>query len=147
MSFNDAQIIAGLAEHLKSVLPPVGYAIRAVHPYPPDNLSVSPAIVIVPGDDTINYGASNRQVTLTLNVTMYVQPQADLARKYADLMVWRTWLRDSLIDGVTLDNTAAVSQASVVSTTMGTDTWGDADFLTITAVVEVACVEAIATSA
>jgi hypothetical protein len=40
-----------------------------------------------------------------------------------------------------------VAQASVTSTNIGTDTWGDADFLTITATVEVSSVEAIATSA
>lgn len=144
---NDATIIAGLATHLSNRTPPAGYAVRAVHSYPPDNLAVVPAIVIVPGDDAIGYGAAARTVTLTLNATIYIQPQADLARKYADLMVWRTWLRDSLIDGVTLDGTATVAQASVVSTTMGTDTWADQDYLTISATVEVAVVEAISASA
>ena len=147
MSFNDATVIAGLAAHLTAATPPTGYALRAVHAYPPDNLPVVPACVIVPGDDTIGYGASNRQVVLTLNATIYIQPQADLGRKYADLMVWRTWLRDSLINGVTLDGTDAVAQASVVSTSLGTDTWADSDFLTISASVEVSSVEAIATSA
>jgi hypothetical protein len=147
VSFNDATVIAGLAAHLTAATPPTGYALRAVHAYPPDNLPVVPACVIVPGDDTIGYGASNRQVVLTLNATIYIQPQADLGRKYADLMVWRTWLRDSLINGVTLDGTDAVAQASVVSTSIGTDTWADSDFLTISASVEVSSVEAIATSA
>ena len=147
MSFNDATVIAGLAAHLTAATPPTGYALRAVHSYPPDNLPVVPACVIVPGDDTIAYGASNRQVVLTLNATIYIQPQADLGRKYADLMVWRTWLRDSLINGVTLDGTDAVAQASVVSTSLGTDTWADSDYLTISASVEVSSVEAIATSA
>lgn len=147
MSFNDATIIAGLAAHLTAQSPPAGYTLRTVHPYPPDNLAVVPAAVIIPGDDAIAYGASNRQVTLTLNVVIYIQPQADLARKYTDLMVWRTWLRDVLINGVTLDDTSGVSQASVTSTSMGTDTWADSDFLTITATVEVSTVEAIATSA
>ena len=147
MSFNDATVIAGLAAHLTAATPPTGYALRAVHAYPPDNLPVVPACVIVPGDDTVAYGASNRQVVLTLNATIYIQPQADLGRKYADLMVWRTWLRDSLINGVTLDGTDSVAQASVVSTAIGTDTWADSDYLTISASIEVACVEAIATSA
>ena len=147
MSFNDATVIAGLAAHLSAATPPTGYSLRAVHSYPPDNLPVVPACVIVPGDDTIAYGASNRQVVLTLNATIYIQPQADLGRKYADLMVWRTWLRDSLINGVTLDGTDAVAQASVVSTAIGTDTWADQDYLTISASVEVSSVEAIATSA
>jgi hypothetical protein len=147
VSFNDATIIAGLAAHLQAKSAPSGYTLRAVHAYPPDNLPVVPACVIVPGDDTINYGASNRQVVLTLNATVYIQPQADLGRKYADLMAWRTWLRDSLIDGVTLDGTDAVAQASVVSTNIGTDTWADQDYLTISATIEVSSVEGIATSA
>lgn len=147
MSFSDKTVIEAVQEHLESTAAPIGYTLRKVHAYPPDNLAVSPAVVIIPGDDTIAYGASNRQITLTLNVTMYVLPQADLARKYEDLMTWRTWLRDAFIDGVTLDGTSGVTQASVVSTVIGTDTWADQDFLTISATVEVAAVEAINTSA
>jgi len=147
MSFNDQTIIAGLAAHLTAAAKPSGYTLRNVYAYPPDNLAVVPAAVIIPGDDTIGYGASNRQITLTLNVVVYIQPQADLGRKYADLMTWRTWLRDVLIDGVTLDGTDAVAQASVTSTNIGTDTWADQDYLTITATIEVASVEAISTSA
>ena len=147
MSFSDATIVAGLAAHLSAKTKPAGYTLRAVHAYPPDNLAVVPAAVIIPAEDTINYGAANRQVTLTLTATIYIQPQADLARKYADLAAWRTWLRDSLIDGVTLDETDAVAQASVVSTSIGTDTWADSDYLTISATIEVTGVEAINASA
>ena len=147
MSFSDKTVIEAIRDHLENTLPPSGYALRKVHAYPPDSIAASPAAVIIPGDDTVAYGASNRQITLTLNVVVYVLPQADLARKYEDLMTWRTWLRDAFIDGVTLDNADSVAQASVVSTSIGTDTWGDADFLTISASVEIACVEAIATSA
>jgi hypothetical protein len=144
---NDATILAGLAAHLTASTPPTGYTLRQVHTFPPDNLAVVPACVLIPGDDSISYGASNRQVVLTINATVYIQPQADLGRKYADLMAWRTWLRDSLIDGVTLDGTSTVAQASVTSTAIGTDTWADQDYLTISATVEVAVVEAINTSA
>ena len=144
---NDATILAGLAAHLTAATPPGGYTLRQVHTFPPDNLAVVPAVVLIPGDDTISYGASNRQVVLTINATVYIQPQADLGRKYADLMAWRTWLRDSLIDGVTLDGTSTVAQASVTSTAIGTDTWAEQDYLTISATVEVAVVEAINTSA
>jgi hypothetical protein len=144
---NDATILAGLAAHLTAATPPTGYTLRQVHTFPPDNLAVVPAVVLIPGDDTISYGASNRQVVLTINATIYIQPQADLGRKYADLMAWRTWLRDSLIDGVTLDGTSTVAQASVTSTAIGTDTWAEQDYLTISATVEVAVVEAINTSA
>ena len=144
---NDATILAGLAAHLTAATPPTGYTLRQVHTFPPDNLAVVPACVLIPGDDSISYGASNRQVVLTINATVYIQPQADLGRKYADLMAWRTWLRDSLIDGVTLDGTSTVAQASVTSTAIGTDTWAEQDYLTISATVEVAVVEAINTSA
>ena len=144
---NDATILAGLAAHLTAATPPTGYTLRQVHTFPPDNLAVVPAVVLIPGDDSISYGASNRQVVLTINATVYIQPQADLGRKYADLMAWRTWLRDSLTDGVTLDGTATVALASVTSTAIGTDTWADQDYLTISATVEVAVVEAINTSA
>lgn len=139
---NDQTILAGLAAHLSGKTPPTGYTLRQVHTYPPDNLAVVPACVLIPGDDSISYGAAARTVTLTINATIYIQPQADLGRKYADLMAWRTWLRDSLIDGVTLDGTDAVAQASVVSTAIGTDTWADSDYLTISATIEVAIVEA-----
>lgn len=144
---NDATILAGLAAHLTAATPPTGYSLRQVHTFPPDNLPVVPACVLIPGDDTISYGASNRQVVLTINATVYIQPQADLGRKYADLMAWRTWLRDSLIDGVTLDGTSTVAQASVTSTSIGTDTWADQDYLTISATIEIAVVEAINASA
>jgi hypothetical protein len=144
---NDATILAGLAAHLTASTPPTGYTLRQVHTFPPDNLAVVPACVLIPGDDTISYGASNRQVVLTINATVYIQPQADLGRKYADLMAWRTWLRDSLIDGVTLDGTSTVAQASVTSTAIGTDTWSDSEYLTISATVEVSVIEAISTSA
>jgi len=144
---NDATILAGLAAHLTASTPPTGYTLRQVHTFPPDNLAVVPACVLIPGDDSISYGASNRQVVLTINATVYIQPQADLGRKYADLMAWRTWLRDSLIDGVTLDGTSTVAQASVTSTAIGTDTWADQDYLTISATIEIAVVEAINASA
>lgn len=147
MSFNDATIIGGLAAHLSARTPPTGYALRNVYSYPPDNLAVVPAIVIIPGDDIVSYGAANRQVVLTLTAVLYLQPQADLGRKYADLMVWRTWLRDALIDGVTLNGTDAVAQASVTSTRMGTDTWADQEYLTISANIDVTGVEAINASA
>lgn len=144
---NDATILAGLAAHLTAATPPTGYSLRKVHTYPPDNLPVVPACVLIPGDDSITYGAANRQVSLTINATVYILPLADLARKYTDLMAWRTWLRDVLLDGVTLDNTDAVAQASVVSTSIGTDTWADSDYLTISASIEVSVVEAINASA
>lgn len=147
MSMNDATIIAALAAHLESKTKPTGYTLRAVHQYPPDNLPVVPAAVIVPGDDSINYGAANRQALLILNIVIYIQPQADTARKYQDLMVWRTWLRDSLLDAAMLNSTDAVAQASITSTSIGTDTYADSDYLTISASAEISVVEGYNASA
>lgn len=147
MSMNDATIIAGLAAHLQAKTKPSGYTLRAVHQYPPDNLAVVPAAVIVPGDDSINYGAANRQAVLTLNIVIYIQPQADMARKYQDLMVWRTWLRDCLLDAAMLNSTDSVAQASIISTSIGTDTYADQDYLTITANAEISVVEVYNASA
>jgi len=147
VSFNDVTVINALAAHLEAATPPTGYTLRKVHAYPPDNLAVVPAAVIVPADDTVSYGAANRQITLNLAVTLYLNPQADLARKYQDLMTWRTWLRDSLINGVTLNGTDAVAQASVTGTSIGNDQWADQDYLTVTATVEISAVEAINASA
>lgn len=144
---NDATIIAGLAAHLQAKTKPSGYTLRAVHQYPPDNLAVVPAAVIVPGDDSINYGAANRQAVLTLNIVIYIQPQADMARKYQDLMVWRTWLRDCLLDAAMLNSTDSVAQASIISTSIGTDTYADQDYLTITANAEISVVEVYNASA
>jgi hypothetical protein len=144
---NDQTVLAAIATHLIAATPPTGYALRAVHTYPPDNLAVVPAAVILAGDDKIEYGASARTITLNVSAAIYILPLADLARKYTDLNAWRTFLRDALIDGVTLDNTSQVAQASVVSTSFGTDVWGDQDYLTITATIEVSAVEAINTSA
>lgn len=143
----DTTILSGLATHISNATPPAGYTLRQVHTYPPDNLAVVPACVLIPGGDSISYGAASRSVTLTINATVYIQPQADLSRKYTDLMTWRAWLRDILIDGVTLDGTSTVAQASVTGTDIGTDTWADQDYLTISATIEIAVVEAINASA
>jgi hypothetical protein len=144
---NDQTVLSALAAHLVAATPPTGYALRAVHTFPPDNLAVVPAAVILAGDDKIEYGAAVRTITLNVSAAIYILPQADLARKYTDLSAWRTWLRDVLIDGVTLENTAQVAQASVTSTTFGTDVWADQDYLTVTATIEVSAVEAINASA
>jgi hypothetical protein len=52
-----------------------------------------------------------------------------------------------VIDGVTLNGTDAVAQASVTGTSIGNDQWADSDFLTVTATVEISSVEAINASA
>jgi hypothetical protein len=83
---------------------------------------------------------------LSVSVVIYLNEQADMARKYADLLTWRAWLR-GVFDGQVQLNTAGVAQAIVVSTTIGTDTWADTVFLTITADLQVSVLEGVNVSA
>jgi hypothetical protein len=144
---NDLTIHTAVATRLMAATMPAGYALRAAHATPPDNLAVVPAAVCIPGDDTISYGTGGSRTTLlTVTVVIYLQEQADMARKYADLLTWRTWLR-SVFDGQVQLNTAGVAQAIVASTTIGTDTWADVTYLTITAELQVSILEGVNVSA
>lgn len=144
---NDLTIHQAVAARLAAATPPTGYALRAAHATPPDNLAVVPAAVCIPGGDSISYGAGGARTTvLNVSVTIYTQDQADMARKYADLLTWRTWLR-SVFDGQVQLNTAGVAQAIVTSTTIGTDTWAESTFLTITAELQVSILEGVNVSA
>ena len=140
---NDLTIHTAVATRLMAATMPTGYALRAAHATPPDNLAVVPAAVCIPGGDSISYGAGGARTTvLNVSVTIYTQDQADIARKYADLLTWRTWLR-SVFDGQVQLNTAGVAQAIVTSTTIGTDTWAESTFLTITAELQVSILEGV----
>lgn len=144
---DDLTIHQAVAARLAAATPPTGYTLRAAHATPPDNLAVVPAAVCIPGSDSITYGAGGARTTLlTVNVVIYTQDQADLGRKYADLLAWRTWLR-GVFDGQVQLNTAGVAQAIVTSTTIGTDTWADSTFLTITAELQVSILEGVNVSA
>jgi hypothetical protein len=144
---NDLTIHTAVATRLMAATMPTGYALRAAHATPPDNLAVVPAAVCIPGGDAISYGAGGARTTvLTVSVVIYTQDQADLGRKYADLLTWRTWLR-SVFDGQVQLNTAGVAQAIVTSTTIGTDTWAESTFLTITAELQVSILEGVNVSA
>lgn len=142
----DATVIAALGAHLRTKTPPSGQSVRVVYDYPPDGLGATPAIVIFPGSDTVNYGAANRTTVLRLDAVLYL-PAVEYSRQYALLSAWRTWMRDSLLDAVLLNGAAGVSQASVTSTVIDSTEYGDAPFITVTANIEVAGVEAIAPSA
>lgn len=144
---NDLTIHEAVAERLRSVNPPAGYSLRAAHATPPDNLAVVPAAVCIPGGDSISYGTGGSRTTLlTVTVVIYLQEQADMARKYADLLTWRTWLR-GVFDGQVQLNTSGVAQAIVSSTTLGTDTWADVTMLTVTAELQVSILEGVNVSA
>ena len=139
---NDLTIHQALAARSAAATPPAGYALRAVHATPPDNVPVVPAVVLVPGSDTISYGASNRTTVLTINAVLYVNEQADMQRKYADLLTWRTWLRDVVLGDTTLGD-GLVAQASCTATDIGTDTYADAQYLTVSATIECSILEVI----
>jgi len=144
---NDLTIHTAVAARLAAATPPTGYTLRAAHATPPDNLAVVPAAVCLPSGDSISYGAGGARTTmLNVNVVVYLNDQADTARKYADLLTWRTWLR-SVFDGQVQLNTAGVAQAIVTSTTLGTDTWADATYLTVAAELQVSILEGVNVSA
>ena len=144
---NDLTIHTAVAARLVAATKPAGYTLPPAQATPPDNLAEVPAAVCIPGGDTISYGTGGSRTTLlTVNVTIYTQDQADMARKYADLLTWRTWLR-SVFDGQVQLNTADVAQAIVTSTTIGTDTWADVTYLTITAELQVSILEGVNVSA
>lgn len=139
---NDLTIHQALATRIAAATPPTGYTLRAVHATPPDNVAVVPAVVLVPGSDTISYGAANRTTVLTINAVLYVNEQADMQRKFADLLTWRAWLRDVVLGDTTLGD-GLVAQASCTGTDIGTDTYADTQYLTITATIECSILEVI----
>jgi hypothetical protein len=140
---DDLTIHQAVAARLAAATDPTGYVLRNAYATPPDNLAVVPAAVCIPGGDTISYGTGGSRTTvLTVSVVIYLQDQADMARKYADLLTWRTWLR-GVFDGQVQLNTAGVAQAIVASTTLGTDTWSDVTYLTVTAELQVSVLEGV----
>ncbi len=144
---DDLVIHTAVAARLAAATPPTGYTLRAAHATPPDNLAVVPAAVCVPGGDSITYGTGGSRTTvLTVTVTIYLNEVADMGRKYADLLTWRTWLR-GVFDGQVQLNTAGVAQAVVSSTTLGTDTWADQTYITVSAELQVSILEGVNVSA
>jgi len=143
---NDAVVLNALAAHLRAQTPPTGETIRFVSAYPVESIPASPAIILFEGSDTIAYGASNRTTTIQVQAILFL-PLVEYARQYARIATLRAWMRDSLLDGVLLDGTDGVGQASVVSTTTDTNDYGDAPFVQITATIEIIGVEAIAPTA
>ena len=143
---NDATVIAALGAHLRAATPPSGETIRVVYDYPPESLGAVPAIVIYPGSDSIAYGAANRRTTLQLQAVLYL-PLVEYARSYARIATLRAWMRDSLLDGVLLDGTSGVSQASVTGTVVDSTDYADAPFISLSANIEIVGVEIIAPSA
>lgn len=143
---NDAVVLDALAAHYRAATPPTGETIRFVSAYPVEAIPATPAIVLFEGSDTITYGAASRNTTIQVQAILYL-PALEYARQYARISTLRAWMRDSLLDGVLLDGTSGVGQASVVSTTTDSSDYGEAPFITVTANIEITGVEAIAPTA
>lgn len=141
----DLTILDAMKTRLAALTPPTGYAVRAVFATPPESLPVVPAIVLMPGEDSISIGSGNRLVKLTVNIVLYALPVPRLDEKYRDLYTWRAWLRDSFNGSVTISGNAA--QITITSTTLGQDQYADQDYLTVTATAEVAVYETVAYTA
>lgn len=146
MAFSDSAIVEAIAAHLRAKTPPTGETLRFVSAYPVESLGAVPAVVLYEGSDAVAYGAGNRSITLTVNAILYL-PLVEYARSYKRIALWRTWMRDTLLDAVLLNSTDGVAQASVTSTSTDTSDFSDAPMITITATIEIASVEAIAPSA
>ena len=146
MPFNDATVLEALAAHYRAATPPTGETIRLVSAYPIESIGAFPAIIIYTGDDSVAYGAANRSITLRVQAVLHL-PLVEYERSYKRIAAFRAWMRDSLLDGVLLDSTDGVAQASVVSTSVDTTDVADAPYITIAAAIEIANVEAIAPSA
>jgi hypothetical protein len=142
---NDLTILDAIADRLQSVNPPSGYQLRAAYATPPESLPVVPAIVLFPGDDSVLIGNGNRTTVLTVAIRIYLLPIPRMDEKYRDLYTWRAWLRTVFDGAVTISGNAA--QVAVVSTTLGTDTYADQEYLTVEASAEVTVFDTVAFTA
>jgi hypothetical protein len=141
----DLTILDAIATRLEAVTPPTGYTLRNAWATPPESLPVVPAIVLFPGDDSITIGNGNRTTVLTVAVRLYLLPIPRMEDKYRDLYTWRAWLRTAFDGAVTISGNAA--QVAVVSTTLGTDTYADQEYLTVEASAEVTVFDTVAFTA
>lgn len=143
---DDVAVAQALAARTLAVQAPTGYAaIRNAFAFPPSAISAVPAVVILPWNDSIEYGSQTRRVVCTFKVRVYLEPIADLQRRFQMLHAYRTWLRNAYNGAVQLGG--LVDQASVVSTEMNTDDLGGESYLTVEAVVDCTKQEAVALTA
>jgi hypothetical protein len=142
---NDLTILDAIAARLTAVTKPAGYTLRKAYATPPESLPVVPAIVLFPGEDSITMGNGNRTTVLTVEVRLYLLPIPRMDDKYRDLYTWRAWLRTAFDGAVTISGNAA--QVSVTTTTLGTDTYADQEYLTVEATAEVTVFDTVAFTA
>jgi hypothetical protein len=142
---NDLTILDAIATRLTAVTKPAGYTLRKAYATPPESLPVVPAIVLFPGEDSITMGNGNRTTVLTVEVRLYLLPIPRMDDKYRDLYTWRAWLRTAFDGAVTISGNAA--QVAVITTTLGTDTYADQEYLTVEATAEVTVFDTVAFTA
>jgi hypothetical protein len=141
----DLTILDAIAARLTALTPPTGYALRKAYATPPESLPVVPAVILFPGDDSISMGNGNRTTVLTVEVRLYLLPIPRMDDKYRDLYTWRAWLRTAFDGAVTISGNAA--QVAVTTTTLGTDTYADQEYLTVEATAEVTVFDTVAFTA
>jgi len=141
----DLTILDAIAARLEAITPPTGYTLRNAWATPPESLPVVPAAVLFPGDDTITVGNGNRTTVLIVAIRIYLLPIPRMDEKYRDLYTWRSWLRTAFDGAVTISGNAA--QIAVTSTTLGTDTYADQEYLTVEANAEVTVYDTVAFTA
>ena len=142
---NDLTVLDAIALRLATVTPPTGYTLRNAYATPPESLPVTPSIVLFPGDDSVTIGNGNRTTLLTVAIRLYLLPLPRMDEKYRDLYTWRAWLRTAFDGAVTISGNAV--QVAVTSTTLGTDTYADQDYLTVEATAEVTVYDTVAFTA
>jgi hypothetical protein len=142
---NDLTVLDAIALRLATVTPPTGYTLRNAYATPPESLPVTPSIVLFPGDDSVTIGNGNRTTLLTVAIRLYLLPIPRMDEKYRDLYTWRAWLRTAFDGAVTISGNAV--QVAVTSTTLGTDTYADQDYLTVEATAEVTVYDTVAFTA
>jgi hypothetical protein len=142
---NDLTILDAIALRLETLTPPAGYTLRKAYATPPESLPVVPAVVLFPGDDSVAIGNGNRTTVLTVAVRLYLLPIPRMDEKYRDLYTWRAWLRTAFDGAVTISGNAV--QVAVSSTTLGTDTYADQEYLTVEATAEVTVYDTVAFTA
>lgn len=139
---DDLAVAQELADRVSAVAGPTGYAaVRAAYAVPQESIGATPAILVLPGSDSISTGGQTRRTTLTYTVRLYLEPIGDIARRSRTLYAYRKWLRELYDGAVTLGG--EVDQAGVTGTSLGTDEVAGIDYLTVEATVECVKQEAV----
>lgn len=143
---DDLVVAQQLADRALAVAGPQGYAaVRSSFSVPQESISATPAVLVLPGTDSIETGGQTRRTTVTYTVRLYLEPIGDIARRSKTLYAYRKWLRELYDGAVTLGG--EVDQAGVTGTQLGTDEVAGIDYMTVEATVECVKQKAVAFTA